>query len=233
MFNWGLKKKDNEMNTRFAIFALLASAAFVMTVHGASATSADLRPADAKTSAIAITAVSGQSGVTEGAKNFIASMGDRGINFLGNESMSVEAKKAEFSQLLNDSFDMSTIGRFSLGTYWKSATPAQQQEYQKLFKNMIVKVYSKRFSDYKGQKFDVRSARPEGKDSVVTSFIVPTDGPQVQVDWRVRNKGGSYKVVDIIVEGVSMSQTQRADFASVIQRGGGKVDVLLQHLRQQ
>ena len=217
------------MKTRFVKFALLASVALAITAQGALASS-DLRVAHA-TPAIAVNAAA--SNVTEGAKNFIASMGDRGINFLGNQSMTQEAKKAEFRQLLNDSFDMSTIGRFSLGTYWRTATPAQQQEYQKLFNDMIVKVYSKRFSDYKGQKFEVRSARPEGKDSVVTSFIVPSDGPQVQVDWRVRNKGGSYKVVDIIVEGVSMSQTQRADFASVIQRGGGKVDVLLQHLRQQ
>ncbi len=222
------------MKTCFTKFALAGvSAAILFTAHSAAA-STDLRaPVTTNASVIAITAASGQNNVTEGAKNFIASMGDRGINFLGDTSMSQEAKKAEFSQLLNDSFDMNTIGRFSLGTYWRTATPAQQKEYLSLFNQMIIKVYSKRFSDYKGQKFEVRSARVEGKDSLVTSFIVPNDGPQVQVDWRVRNKGGSYKVVDIIVEGVSMAQTQRADFASVIQRGGGKVDVLLQHLRQQ
>lgn len=181
-----------------------------------------------------VSAVTAQDGVVEGARNFIASMGDRGINFLGNESMSTQAKAAEFRSLLNESFDMNTIARFSLGPYWKNATPAQQKEYLRLFNNMIVKIYSKRFSDYKGQRFDVRSARKEGtKDAIVTSFIVPNDGPEVQVDWRVRSKAGSYRVVDIIVEGVSMSVTQRSDFASVIQRGGGKVDVLLDHLRQQ
>lgn len=172
--------------------------------------------------------------VDAGAQKFIAGMGDRGINFLGDQSMSAEAKKAEFSKLLNDSFDMNTIARFSLGNYWNGATPVQQKEYLKLFKTMIVKVYSKRFSDYKGQKFDVRSSQKQSeKDTLVSSFIVPTDGPEVRVDWRVRNNGGVYKVVDIIVEGVSMGQTQRSDFSSVIQRGGGNIDVLLNHLRQQ
>lgn len=169
----------------------------------------------------------------EGAKNFIVKMGERGINFLGDTSKSQEAKKAEFSKLLNDSFDMNTIARFTLGTYWKSATPAQQKEYLSLFRKMIINVYSKRFSDYKGQKFDVRSANTDGKDTTVTSYIVPGDGPEVRVDWRVRAKDGGYKVVDIIVEGVSMSMTQRADFASVIQRGGGNVESLLVHLRGQ
>lgn len=221
------------MKTRLQKFACFAAAAAMMVAaQGASAAQNDLR-AQHTTPVIAVTAAAGQGNVTEGAKNFIASMGDRGINFLGNEGMSQDAKTAEFKNLLNESFDMNTIGRFSLGNYWNKATPAQQQEYLQLFNTMIVRVYSKRFSDYKGQQFEVRSARVEGKDTLVTSFIVPGDGPEVQVDWRVRNKGGSYKVVDIIVEGVSMSQTQRADFASVIQRGGGNVDVLLQHLRQQ
>ena len=212
--------------------ALLASIA----LSPVSVAASDLRPDHLSGSSNIglITATSAQDKVAEGAKNFIASMGDRGINFLGNPSMSQDAKKAEFRSLLNESFDMNTIGRFALGTYWRSATPAQQKEYQKLFNNMIVKVYSQRFSDYKGQKFEVKSVRKETeKDFMVTSFIVPTNGPQVRVDWRVRNKGGAYRVVDIIVEGVSMSVTQRADFASVIQRGGGKVEALLAHLRQQ
>ena len=209
-------------------------AAMLFTSTGLRAEDIGLTPADGGAAAVAATAP--EAGATdqtsEGAKNFIASMGDRGINFLGNESMGIEAKKAEFEKLLNDSFDMTTIGRFSVGQYWRSMSPAQQKEYQSLFNDMIVRVYSKRFSDYKGQQFKVESARKEGNDSIVTSFIVPGDGPQVKVDWRVRNKGGAYKVVDIIVEGVSMAQTQRSEFASIIQRGGGNVDVLLNHLRQ-
>ena len=214
-----------------------ACAAILLSAVGAhaqdAASSGTAGPADPAMMAQTAPEADESDQTAEGAKNFIASMGERGINFLGDESMSLEAKKAEFANLLNDSFDMTTIGRFSVGQYWRSMTPAQQAEYQKLFNQMIVRVYSKRFSDYKGQKFDVRTARKEGNDSIVNSFIIPSGGPEVRVDWRVRNKGGAYKVVDIIVEGVSMAQTQRSDFASVIQRGGGKVDTLLNHLRQQ
>jgi phospholipid transport system substrate-binding protein len=217
------------MDKSFSKFFLTATAFLMVSTPSLAS---DIRPDNAATLS-AVEVVAGQNNLTEGAKNFIASMGDRGINFLGNTSMTEEAKKAEFRDLLNDSFDMNTIARFSLGTYWRSATPAQQKEYMKLFNDMIVKVYARRFSDYKGQKFEVRSTRAEGKDFMVTSFIVPVDTPPVQVDWRVRNKNGAFKVVDIMVEGVSMAQTQRADFASVIQRGGGNIDVLLQHLRGQ
>ena len=128
---------------------------------------------------------------------------------------------------------MSTIGRFALGKNWKSATSAQQKEYSKLFEDLIVRVYSARFNDYKGEAFNVASTQEAGKNDVlVTSYIVPDAGSKVQVDWRVRNKNGSYQIIDVIIEGVSMTMTQRSDFSSVIQRGGGDFEVLLAHLRK-
>ena len=168
----------------------------------------------------------------EGARNFIDSMAGRAIGFLGDEDLPVDEKKSAFRKLLRDSFDMNTISRFSLGRYWREATPQQRDEYQKLFEKMVIEVYSQRFSDYQGQRFEARTFRADGdKDTIVTSFIIPDQGSEIQIDWRIRYKDGKYKVIDIIVEGVSMSVTQRSDFSSVIQRGGGTVQVLLEHLR--
>ena len=45
-------------------------------------------------------------------------------------------------------------------------------------------------------------------------------------------KTGKPQIVDVIIEGVSMSLTQRSDFDSVIQRGGGKIDPLIEHLKK-
>jgi phospholipid transport system substrate-binding protein len=182
------------------------------------------------TSAIEIAAT---KSADTGAKAFIDDMGKKAISFLGNEAYSQTQKEAEFRRLLKNSFDMKTIGRFALGRYWSTATAQQQQEYLSLFETMVVGVYAQRFNEYKGQSLDVASFRPDGdKDTLVTSYIVdPKGAGKFQVDWRVRNKGGTYKVVDVIIEGVSMSLTQRSDFASVIQRGGGNVQSLLEHLR--
>lgn len=184
----------------------------------------DLRAAPRSTLVLSVAAD------TEAAKKFVDKMAQTGIGFLGNEGLTDEQRTAEFRKLLNNNFDMATIGRFALGRNWKTATPAQQAEYQKLFKNMIVEIYSRRFKEYNGQKLEVTGARADGDtDVIVSSSIIPPNGQKVSVDWRVRNN----KVVDILVEGVSMALTQRSDFASVIQRGGGSVEVLLEHLRQQ
>lgn len=224
-----LDVKGHKLTMRIFTGKMMVAVAAVAVLAAPAAKAADLRAEAITNSSLHLVAETTE----DSAKNFISSMGDRGINFLGNGSMTEQQKAAEFRKLLNDSFDMNTIGRFALGTYWGKATPAQQKEYLKLFNDMIVKVYSRRFSEYNGQKFEVASARKENdKDSMVTSYIVPSSGPKVRVDWRVRNKNGAHKIVDILVEGVSMSMTQRADFASVIQRGGGDIEVLLTQLRK-
>ncbi|MCI5059670.1 MAG: ABC transporter substrate-binding protein [Alphaproteobacteria bacterium] len=167
------------------------------------------------------------------AQAFIDKMGDEAIGFLEDAKLSQAQKEARFRNLLKTKFDLPTIGRFVMGKNWRNATPAQQKEYQKLFENLVVRVYAARFGEYNGQGFDVASSKNVGKkDIFVTSYITPDTGKKVQVDWRVRQKNGQYKIIDIVIEGVSMSVTQRSEFSSVIQRGGGDVEVLLAHLRK-
>ena len=174
------------------------------------------------------------SSIEDDAKEFVSKLAKEGIGFLENKDITQEKREQEFRKLLQQNFDMKTIGRFALGRYWKTSTKSQQEEYLKLFEEMIVNVYSRRFGEYNGEELKVNAARPQGKaDVLVLSSIVPQSGPEISVDWRIRKKkNGQLKVVDIIVEGVSMSLTQRSDFASVIQRGGGNVDILLSHLRK-
>lgn len=169
---------------------------------------------------------------SSGAQDFIQNMAKRGIGFLANPDLTLEQRKAEFKDLLQSSFDIKAIGRFTMGRYWSGATAEQKAEFQKLFEDMIIESYSRRFSDYDGQDFDVTSTRSLGKsDTIVQSYITDTNGQKISVDWRVREKNGGYKVIDIIVEGVSMATTQRSEFASIIQRGGGDVQVLITHLK--
>jgi phospholipid transport system substrate-binding protein len=59
----------------------------------------------------------------------------------------------------------------------------------------------------------------------------PGGGPPIRIDWRVTDYGGSYKINDVVVDGVSMAITERSEFASVIQRNGGSVQDLLTMLR--
>ncbi len=166
------------------------------------------------------------------AQAFIDKMGKEAIGFLGDEKLDHQEKREKFRALLGKHFDMKTIGRFTLGSYWKNMTPAQREEYQTLFDDLIVDIYAQRFSDYRGQAFEVSGSFPEGEsDYIVRSYIVPKTGENISVSWHVRHKNGEFKIIDIAIEDVSMTITKRSEFASIIQRGGGDVEVLLNHLR--
>lgn len=169
--------------------------------------------------------------IEQDATAFIENMTNKGIGFLSNAGLSQDQKKSEFKKLLHSNFDMRTIGRFSLGRYWNVATSSERSEYQNLFENMIVEVYARRFGDYQGQELIVNSARADGKHDAIVNSYIKHNGQKINVDWRVRKKKGSMKVIDVIVEGVSMATTQRSEFASIIQRGGGQVSALLVHLK--
>ncbi|HNQ92168.1 MAG TPA: ABC transporter substrate-binding protein [Alphaproteobacteria bacterium] len=213
-------------------FSLVAVCALMVGAFGVKAHAA-VPVSEEGISPLSLEQISVSEDDSKAALDFVKSTAERGLTFLSNPESTQEQKKKEFRKLLDSSFDLETIARFALGKYWNAATLAQQKEYVTLFKKMVVQVYADRFGEYKGQKFEVKSARPVGsKDAMVASQIVPADGGEnILVDWRVRKNGSAYKIVDVYVAGVSMSVTQRSDFSSVIQRGGGDVAVLIDYLK--
>ncbi len=97
----------------------------------------------------------------------------------------------------------------------------------------MIQSYANRFQDLSGQKFViVQSREVSSSQSLVLSKIQIPGKPSVKVNWRVRMKDAKHKVIDVIVEGISMSVTQRDEFVSVIRQTGGKVGGLINALRK-
>jgi phospholipid transport system substrate-binding protein len=164
---------------------------------------------------------------------FIQGLGNQAIKIITNPE-SHPQRKAEFSKLFTEDFDVPAIGKFVLGHYWRDATPEQQQEYIKVFGQYVVAIYAERFSNYQGEQFKVTGSHAEeGGVATVTSEIDrTTGGAPIHIDWRIANEGGSYKIIDVKAENLSMSVTQREEFASVISQHGGNVQGLIDVLKQ-
>lgn len=163
---------------------------------------------------------------------FITNLGNRALAVLGPDS-SLGQRQKRFRSLFREDFDVPAIARFVLGRYWRLATPAQQHEFVQLFEQYVVMAYSSRLGQYHGESLRVLSSRPISGGAVVYSEIARSSGaPPIKVEWRLNRNDGSFKITDVIVEGISMAITQRSEFASVIQRHGGQVGGLLALLRQ-
>ena len=183
--------------------------------------------------AIGMSAGSARADGVDAAIGFIQKLGDKAVSTIAATEKDEDERLRQFRGLLNENFDVPGIGRFVLGRYWRVATPEQRDEYLKLFEESIIRTYARRFSDYSGETVEVERARRDGDDFILVDSRIqrPTGGP-VAVTWRLLGEGESFKIVDVVVEGVSMSVTQRSDFASVIQSGGGNIEALLKVMRE-
>ena len=167
---------------------------------------------------------------------FIQNLGDQAIQILQNKQLGQKDREAQFSKLFTEGFDVAEIGRFVLGRYWNVASPDQQQQYQKLFATYVVAVYANRFSQYSGEKFTVAGSQPTPDGASVASQIIrPNGGPPINIVWKIAKEGNGFKIRDVVAENLSMTVTQRAEFASVVERGGGGtagIDALNNTLKQ-
>lgn len=164
---------------------------------------------------------------------FVERLGVEAIEMLADPALTERERTSEFRRILVAAFDLPTIARFVLGRHWRRATTEERHEFQSLLEDYIVATYAARLGRYRGETLAVGEARGEREgDILVASEIIPREGLPVRVDWRVRGEPGSYKIIDVVVEGISMVITQRSAFASVIQRSGGRVSGLLSELRK-
>ncbi|NQV54783.1 MAG: ABC transporter substrate-binding protein [Rhodospirillales bacterium] len=167
----------------------------------------------------------------DGAQKFIQSLADSAISSMSAQK-DAAARKRDLRQLFTDHFDVKTIGKWALGRYWRLASAAERAQYLSVFEDFIITTYAHRFKDFTNQKISVTNAvGRSSKLAIVQSLILRETEGSIRVEWRVAYPGGKYKIVDIIVEGVSMVQTQRAQFSSVIRQNDGKITGLLTALQ--
>ena len=165
---------------------------------------------------------------------FIDSLAQRAIVGLTAKDIDNADRAARFRTLFTETFDVPTIGRFALGTPWRTASEADRADYLKAFEDFIVATYATRFADYGGEAIRTTgSRRGDDGEVFVTSEFVRAQGAPVRVAWRLRpnSSTGGWRIIDVIIEDVSMAITQRDDFSSTIQRNGGRLSALIEALR--
>lgn len=167
-------------------------------------------------------AISPAKARADAAVDFVQNLAKTAVVDLTGKDINDEERAARFRKLLLSNFDLPSVSRFVLARHWQQANEAQRKEFLRLFEEVTVLTWARRFRDYAGQSLDVGKAQAPDESGVVTvdSSFRQADGPPIIVAWRLRQTGSDYKIVDIVVENVSMAITQRSDFTAVIQRQG-------------
>lgn len=221
------RKLASGIHLAFASVLLLALAAFIVSVAATTSAQADDMPDE------------------EEAMAYIRVVADSFFDILKAEDITEAERRSQLKDLMINEVAVDYVAKLSLGRHSRisSSLSAEEQErrralledYQALFPDFIFnKMYDLVLSKFGNSTVEVTGATPLRKTDlfVHTTINRPAEQP-VMADWRLRrNKEGELKIIDLKVEGVSMTITQRDDFASVL-GGSGDIAKVVTYMRAQ
>lgn len=137
------------------------------------------------------------------------------------ESLGYAGREQKLRTVIPKYFDVDEMARQSLGgPHWKAASEDEKKRYLETFERFMVANYAGRFDGFSGQSFQTLGEVPGPRDTVIVKsrLIDPTD-KNIDLNYRMHQTGGSWKVVDVYLNGsVSELALRRSEFVSIVKR---------------
>jgi len=168
----------------------------------------------------------------ERAVAFIKATGEKLVAAI-NATGPTEQRHQELAGIIDANVDVNGVARFCLGRFWRTAMPVQQQQYLKLFRDMLVANISAKLGGYRGVTFTVGATQGRDAGEMVSTVVQRPNNPPANIQWVVANAATNSKIIDVIAEGTSLRITQRDDYASFLSQHDEKIDALLDEMRHQ
>lgn len=166
-----------------------------------------------------------------GARAVIAQTVEEVLAVLRDKSASTEDRIRSIEEIVYGRFDLYVMSRLVLARNWKRFSEEQKAEYVEEFKRYLTNSYGSRIERYDQQRVEIIGERKEPRgDVVVRTKIVGGEFEGTLVDYRLRNQTGDWRVIDVVIEGISMVSNYRDQFKSIV--SGGGPERLLEKLRE-
>lgn len=149
-----------------------------------------------------------------------------------NSGLPEAAMYGRFTGVFARYADVPVIARSCLGPAARQVSGAELAAYTEAFTGYIGRKYGKRFHEFVGGRIDVGGAKTLKSFVVVSSTAYLNGQEPIAVDWHVSDKSGQVKFFNLIVEGVNMLSTERAEIAALLARRKGDVSALAADLQR-
>ena len=134
----------------------------------------------------------------------------------GGSPESIEQRRVELRRAADSLFDFTEMGRRALGRHWADRTPAEREEFVKLFTDLIARSYIGKIDHYAGETIAYTAERVDGDEASVQSRVVTAKGSQIPVEYRLHRVNDDWSAYDVFVETVSLVGTYRSQFDRII-----------------
>ena len=154
------------------------------------------------------------------------------VNKIINSGNSEAAMLGAFEKLFARYADVPTIARSALGPAARTASKGEMSAFTKAFQGYIARKYGRRFREFIGGKIEVTDARPIKTYFEVISVAYLQGESPFDVRWHVADKSGKNLFFNIIIEGVNMLASERAEIGAMLDRRGGDIAALVEDLKR-
>lgn len=122
---------------------------------------------------------------------------------------------------VSNSHDLTKIGRIVVGKEWEKLSEDQQQKLMDVFSRLSIASYAHNFKEYSGESFVFDSEEETARGGVVVhSHLVIPGEKDVKFDYMLKEKGPSWRIINIIANGVSDLALKRSEYTAILQREG-------------
>jgi len=165
-------------------------------------------------------------------EKFVKKFADEAIMILSNDNIGINEKNDQFTNLVMSAIDLNLISQFVLSKTWKSASDDQKERYISAFKTYFINSYANKLDQYSGEKIIVKGSEEAGKYIIVDSNIIRegTDTLKINLKWRLLNKNGDIRIIDLNIEGISLVIAQREEFQSFLANNNGDLEALIEKI---
>lgn len=179
----------------------------------------------------AVAAASADPAIQTGASALISHTVDEVLVILNDPKLDRKARLSRLEAIAHERFDFVTMSQLVVARYWKTFTPEQRDSFVEEFKTFLARSYGDRIDRYTNEQVEIVGEMPApAGDRKVMTRIVGGEYGGAEVEYRLREKSGTWRVIDVKVEGISLVLNYRDQFAAVLSRDGA--DGLLKQLRK-
>jgi phospholipid transport system substrate-binding protein len=146
----------------------------------------------------------------------VRSYTDRVQKVLGDPALNLTQRREAVRVLAAEAFDTTEIAQRALGVHWQQRTPAEREQFVKLFANLLEQTYVSRIDEYGGEHLEYVDEQVDGDKATVRARVITSKGTEVSVESRVIQKGDRWLIYDILVENLSLVSNYRSQFDRVI-----------------
>jgi phospholipid transport system substrate-binding protein len=161
------------------------------------------------------------SGSAIGPRETMQATIDEVLAVLNDPALDKAGRRSALEQIAYANFDMVTMSRLVLARNYKKFSPEQRDQYVVEFKEYLANNYGGRIERYEQERVEITGLREEPRgDVTVQTKILGGEFENAIVDYRLRKKDGRWRIIDVVIEGISMVSNFRDQFKEVLARGG-------------